>query len=192
MRSDAKRQKYLMIENAAYRLMLERGYEGTSMLNIAKAANASNQTLYRWFGDKQGLFEKMVEENAEAISQELTVAIDNDLDPFICLRKVAPMLLAMLLDEKAILLNRAAACDTSGRLGKVLAEKGRNTVAPLLQQIIGRCFSASGNRQEITEIFLSLLIGDLQIRRATGALEHVSLEEIQARSDRAIEIVSNL
>ena len=44
------------IEAAAYRLLEERGFAGTGMQAIAQAAHASNETLYRWYGDKTGLY----------------------------------------------------------------------------------------------------------------------------------------
>ncbi|WP_237352646.1 TetR family transcriptional regulator [Rhizobium leguminosarum] len=44
------------------------------MLDIAKAAKASNETLYRWYGDKNGLFQTMVESNARATKTALDAA----------------------------------------------------------------------------------------------------------------------
>lgn len=44
------------IEKAALQLLIDRGYSSASMLLIAKAANASNETLYRWYSSKTNLF----------------------------------------------------------------------------------------------------------------------------------------
>ena len=60
MRSEKKQARHEAITKAAYAQLAKNGYDGTSMLSIAKAAKASNETLYRWYGDKQGLFAAMV------------------------------------------------------------------------------------------------------------------------------------
>ena len=52
MRDDKKQQRRRQIEAAAYDLLVQYGYDGTSMLAVAKAAKASNETMYRWYGDK--------------------------------------------------------------------------------------------------------------------------------------------
>ena len=58
-----KLESKLRIEQAAYELIDEFGYDGISMLKIAKRAKASNETLYKWYGDKKGLFSALVETN---------------------------------------------------------------------------------------------------------------------------------
>ncbi len=52
-RSDERRRAVL---DAALTVLERQGYAGTSMLDIAREARASKETLYAWFGDKKGLF----------------------------------------------------------------------------------------------------------------------------------------
>ena len=66
------------IANAAYALLEERGYGGMSMLAVAKRARASNETLYRWFGDKTGLFRALIEINARSVTERLDNAPGDD------------------------------------------------------------------------------------------------------------------
>lgn len=174
MRDETRAQRQLQIEEAAYRLLGEKGYGATSMLSVAREARASNETLYRWYGDKRGLFKSMVETNARDTRAALRDAIEAGADPLGSLEKVAPVLLTMLLGEKAVLLNRAAAADETGELGAALAEGGRNAVAPLIEALLRQSME-SGVIQALsaataTEWFLGLLIGDLQIRRVIGVL----------------------
>ena len=51
MRDDTKMKKQRQIEQAAYDLLEQQGYDGISMLKIARRAKASNETLYRCYGD---------------------------------------------------------------------------------------------------------------------------------------------
>ncbi|WP_226951147.1 TetR/AcrR family transcriptional regulator [Rhizobium terrae] len=177
------------IEKVAYKLLDERGYRGTSMLGIAKAAKASNETLYRWYGDKNGLFKTMIESNARETKVALAAAVRDDADPLATLEHVAPILLSMLLGEKAISLNRAAASDESGELGTMIAAGGRDCMFPLIEKLIARGLAtgvlAAPSARLATEWFLGLLIGDLQTRRVIGTLPLPSDEDIRSRATAA-------
>jgi AcrR family transcriptional regulator len=181
------------IRAAAARLLLERGYGATSMLQIAKAASASNETLYRWYGNKQQLFAEMVDENARAVSDELE-ADDMAADPLATLQRIGPKLLMMVTGDLAIALNRAAVTDVheTGQLGAVVAERGRGVVVPLLVRLIEKAASegllGGGDAETMADVYVRLLIGDLQIRRAIGAIDHVSMDQAIARAEQALAL----
>lgn len=42
------------IEETAYAVLKESGYKAASLLAIARRASVSNETLYNWYGNKQG------------------------------------------------------------------------------------------------------------------------------------------
>lgn len=190
MRTDKRQKRHQEIAEAAYALLAEHGYGGTSMLSIAKAAGASNETLYRWYGDKQNLFAAMVQDNAAAVKAELETSLKEHGDPLAALGQIGAKLLALLTSERAIALNRAAASDSSGMLGATIAEAGRGTIAPLIEKLMERTvqcgFLAIEDTAETTETYLGLLIGDLQIRRVIGQLEPLSAADCIARSERAL------
>ena len=177
------------IEEAAYAVLQEAGFQGASMLKIAKRAKASNETLYNWYGDKVGLFRALVTRNAEEIAEELRAAIARGSDPMRSLAEIGPHLLAMLTGPKAIALNRAAAADASGALGQALAEAGRGVVAPLIAELLvaARTAGALSFRDpgRATGLYVDLRVGDLQIRRVIGALPPLSRADIRARADSA-------
>ncbi len=188
MREEKKRARHEAITQAAYSLLAAKGYSGTSMLGIAKAAQASNETLYRWYGDKRGLFETMVRDNSDHIKTMLEQAIEEQDDPAEALCRIAPILLAMLLGERAVLLNRVAAADPTGELGAAIAVGGRNVVKPLIEVLmtnIGKKQKAS--EEELAGWFFSLLIGDLQIRRVIGVYPVPSKAQIEERSQMALQ-----
>lgn len=196
MREDTKAARRAQIERAAYKLLKERGYGGTSMLGIAKEAKASNETLYRWYGDKKGLFKTMVENNARTTKAALDAAIRGEADPLVTLEDVAPILLSMLLGERAISLNRAAASDESGELGATIAAGGRDSVFPLIEKLIQRGLEsralAAPSARIAADWFLNLLIGDLQIRRVIHTLPVPSDEDVDSRVVAAISAFRKL
>ncbi|KEJ90068.1 TetR/AcrR family transcriptional regulator [Sulfitobacter donghicola] len=188
MREETKKLRHEAIAIAAYALLEEKGYDGASMLSIAKAAKASNETLYRWYGDKQGLFTALVRDNAALTAQTLDDAVTEGADPRETLRNVAPVFLKMLLSDRAVLLNRAAAAEPTGELGKALSLGGREAVFPRFQALMQRLVSCDAEQAgQLTGTFLGLLVGDLQMRRVIGVQPVLNDAQIAARCDLALQ-----
>ncbi|MGH1369636.1 MAG: TetR/AcrR family transcriptional regulator [Maritimibacter sp.] len=195
MQENKREQKKALIVAAAYDLIETRGYAGTSMLAIAKAAKASNETLYNWYGDKVGLFSALVAQNAKDVEAVLLAAQTQRANPAMALSEVGAALLDMLLGARAIALNRAAAADETGTLGGALALEGRARIAPLVQDLIDSAVAAkalSGDAPEIVETFFALLIADQQVRRVTGAMAAPTPAENAARARRAVTQLERL
>jgi TetR/AcrR family transcriptional regulator, mexJK operon transcriptional repressor len=64
------------ILDAATSVFVDRGFADTTMDDVAAAARASKQTLYRLFGDKVGLFEAVITSNIA----DATVPTDPHID----------------------------------------------------------------------------------------------------------------
>ncbi len=193
MREETKKRRHETITAAAYSLLAEKGYDGASMLSIAKLAKASNETLYRWYGDKQGLFCALVQDNAAQTAAELKQAIRGDKDPMHTLEHVAPVFLTMLLGDRAVLLNRAAASEPTGELGAALSAGGRDAVMPLFVDVM---VGITGNDRERAELlaraFLGLLVGDLQIKRVIGVEKTPTEAQIKNRVTEALGVFRKL
>ncbi len=190
MRTEKRDARMREIETVAYGLLARQGYEGTSMLAVAKAAKASNETLYRWYGDKNGLFESMIRANATEVQDALAVLTEKQAPPLQILDRIAPALLAMLLGDRAIILNRAAASDPSGALGKAIARGGRETVLPLLQRLMTDAINAGSLAPppdgDIAALFMHLLVGDQQIRRVIGTIAAPSARAVEGQARTAM------
>ena len=190
MRDENRSIRQDQIEQAAYAVLDAKGYGGASMLAIAKAAKASNETLYNWYGDKTGLFAALVRRNAAEVKALLEDQIAVGGDAVETLGRVGPVLLRLVTSDRAVALNRAAAADPTGELGRVLAAEGRETVGPLIAQVIalgreqGRF--AFDDLAMACETWLGLLIGDIQIRRVVGRMPQPSPEALAARADAAL------
>lgn len=190
MRKEKRQVRMAEIETEAYILFDALGFEGTSMLAVAKRAKASNETMYRWYGDKNGLFESMVRANAAQVRAELAEVASTGAAPMDRLARVAPVLLDMLLGPRAIALNRAASSDPTGALGQLLANGGREDVLPLIRQVLMEAVR-EGQLQpprhgDITALFMYLLIGDQQVRRMIGTMAAPSQAEITSKSEIAL------
>lgn len=198
IKTEAKNARQIRIEKAAYEILAEKGYKAASMLTIAKRASASNETLYRWYQNKQSLFGSLVKENARETKELLEHSIEADADPLETLQKFGPLLLRLVTGKKAIALNRAAAGDVfdTGTLGKVIASAGKETVFPLVVQVLEKARRKGQmdfeDAHDAADIYTGLLIGDLQIRRVIGVCKQPTKKEMDARSERAFSLILRL
>ncbi len=189
LRRPVEEERRRAIEETAYAVLAEVGYRRASMLLIAKRANASNQTLYRWYGSKQGLFRALIQRNTEEAIAALQSTEAHDLDARMV--RFGSVLLRMLTGDRAVALGRAAAADATetGELGQEVARSGRARLVPLLHATFENAQQAGklqiGSAEEATERYLALLIGDLQVRRVTGALPPLPTQEIDRRAEAA-------
>lgn len=188
MKEDRRADRRKQIEAATHAVLLERGYAGASMLEVAKRAKASNETLYRWYGDKRGLFAALVKGNAASGIGQLDKALTGAGSLDQKLTEFAVALLTGILSDSAIELNRAAAADASGDLGRTIAEFGRNAVMPRLAQLLDSAESLDGfdNAEAAAETFITLLVGDLQARRIIGAVSAPDADFVRDRAKHSV------
>lgn len=174
------------IEKAAFEVLIDKGYGSTSMLAVAKKANASNETLYRWYGDKVGLISALIDGHAAAIHDKLA---DNNQDPLAALKEIGPTLYRLLMSERAMTLNRCAAADPTGRLEKALDQISRATIAPKLGILLNRARERDhivfGTTAEAVALYLDLLVGDRQRRVWDANPATCHADTISARTHEA-------
>jgi AcrR family transcriptional regulator len=181
---------------AAYGLLERQGFAATTMQAVAREAHASMETLYRWYGDKTGLFRSLITRNTDEVAATLERSLAQGQTGLQRLADAGPALLSMLVGPRAVALNRAAASDATGSLGQTLAEGGRGTLFPrlvaVMQQAVAEGALTGEPADTLTDLWLTLLIGDLQIRRVTGALPPLAPQDITRRADRALQTLCRL
>ena len=190
-RSSVERREEIL--EVALSVLAERGYRGASMLEIARRAQASKETLYAWFGDKRGLFEELVGWQAERVEAAIAPTLERDGDdPEVVLRGFALELQRLLLGDRAVVINRAAISEATSdpTLARILAVRGRGSVVPKLERYL------EGQRERghldfeeagtAIDALIGLAIGDQQVRRLLGALPMPGPEEMKARAERAM------
>lgn len=97
-------------------VLSQKGWRGMSMIAVARAASASKETLYNWFGDKTGFVAAMIRQNASALDDTLpaefrTMPLDQGLTAF------GTEFLRLITSEPSIALNRAAIAEAGTALG---------------------------------------------------------------------------
>lgn len=185
------------ILHAATSVFVERGFAGTTMDDVAAAARASKQTLYRQFGDKVGLFEALIKANiadAENGTEPFLEALSTTTDIEEDLRRLARQHLRDVLQPHLIRIRRLviAEADRFPALARTWFERGperaHDTFEALFSHLTDREILSTDQPRLAAEHF-NWLILSIPLHRSlylpTGQL---SDEEIGELADEAVRI----
>lgn len=185
---DLRREQVL---DAALALLQAAGYRDTTMLQVASRAQASKNTLYRFFPTKQALFAALVARAAAQMNAELAQALAADRPPQPVLRDFAAHLLRLLTGPVSLAINRAAIAEAESapELARTLAAQGREHTAPLFMRYLDECVERGQLRAldaaQAFDTLLGLALGDLQVRLLLGVARAPSARQIDERAGRA-------
>ncbi len=174
-------------------LMVETG-DGFSMAEVAGRASCSKETLYRWFGDRDGLLTATVQwQAAKVMMPELDHA---DLTPQTFrggLETFAISWLEVITGDISAALNRSAishAGSAENGLGEIVLQNGPLAMSRRLQPIfeIGRRagFIEFDFHGTVFRSFFGLVVGDWQIRKLLGEATRPSANGIKLTAARAV------
>lgn len=150
--------------------LIDHGYDGVTMLNVAKRAGASKETLYSWFGSRDGLFETLIKANGANAAAGVQRALSQGGSPREVLTGFAIGLVTLLTGRESVALNRAAM--TSSELAQVLLAGGRYTVGPLVEDYLAQLHATGAlhapDAATSFRLLYGLVIEDIQIRVLLG------------------------
>jgi AcrR family transcriptional regulator len=183
---DQARQRQAELLDTALEVFLERGYEGTTVDQIAAAAGASKRTLYAHYEDKTGLFRAAVQRAIERYrveAEKLMVIEDDNLEE--TLTSLARMRLAHVMSPVGQRLQRITNAE-SYRFPEVFAlayERGTKPMVDFLAEVLRR-HAATGaldieDPERTSRAFLSLVVGGPARAIATGTV--IPKEELEQR-----------
>lgn len=171
--------------DAVLELLVE-GHEGLTMAAVARRARCSKETLYRWFGDRDGLLAATVRWQAAQVRagnydrQRLdATALRESLESF------AANWLAVISSRTSIALNRVAVAHAgSGKsnLGAIVLANGRFAIGertkPLLEAGREIGLLQFDDTETAFRAFFGLVGRDVQIRLLLGDRLDMSKERI--------------
>ena len=179
---------------AALELLVESG-DGLTMTAVARRASCSKETLYKWFGDRDGLLTATVQWQASKVR---VVPVDQktlDLHSLTeSLEGYARDWLKVISSDTSVALNRVAISHAgSGKdnLGAIVLENGRFAMARRLKPVLEAGRNAGHLSFEDTETafrtFFGLVARDVQIRLLLGdwpGMTEAMIAEDAARATR--------
>lgn len=174
---------------AALGLLVEGGERAITTAGLARAANCSKESLYKWFGDRDGVLAAMIAYQASKVGVAVGgPAAGRDASDFrVDLQSFGVALLTVLSGPASLALNRLAIGQASregSRLGDLLVARGRRAVSARAQALIEAGRRAGHLRftdtQEAFETLYGLIVCDMHVRLMLG-------ERVPAtNSDRAM------
>ena len=190
---DNAEQKVKAIREVTLYLLDQHGYDQVTMLMIAQYAKMSKNTLYGLFSSKEELFVDLVKNNASNMHRELEALVLNpEMAIKLKLQRFGEEFLALITGSAAITVNRVAVASvtSNNKLARLLDQYGRQANLPLLDNIIEQAIDGKELLQDTPEnakeIFINLLLGDMQIRRLLGMTPALSKKMIQEKTEEAV------
>ncbi|GAB95457.1 AcrR family transcriptional regulator [Kineosphaera limosa] len=186
---EARRREVLA---AALDELIERGAAGVTMAGVARRADASKETLYSWFGNRDDLLGELIEANADDSVHRVRQALEGAPDDLPAVREAliayARALLTLLTSPASIELNRAAM--TTPNLAGRLLTSGRHRAGPVVEEFLHRLNSAGllhiDDPARAYRTLYGLVVRDSQIRVLLGE-EPPSSAQIDADAEAAVE-----
>ena len=180
-KSVRKRREIL---RAAVELFTLKGYDGTSVDDIAEAASVSKQTVYSHFGNKETLFALAVETKCKqsGIDPDL---IDPDAPPGEVLLEMGRRFVGLITSREAVRVHCVctASAETHPELGRIFFEHGPEQTVDVVSDYLARENRRGrlqvDNPRDAAWQFFGMLKCEAQMR-AQFNLEPQSPEEIDA------------
>lgn len=176
--------------DAATRAFASKGFEGTSLQDIVAEAGGSLATLYRLFGNKEGLFQAVISRRFETVFEQTNALKMKGKSPEKALREVGMGLMDMILSEEAVAMHRLMIAEggRTPRLRQIFMElapdRGKTAIAEYLAEET-RNGRLNVKDCELAAVqFLGMIKGDILMRRLLG-------EDVGLTKDQREKIVRN-
>jgi AcrR family transcriptional regulator len=152
--SSAQRREQLIA--IGRQLFAERGFDATSIEEVASRAKVSKPVVYEHFGGKEGLYAVVVDREVRALLERLTTALTAG-HPHELLEQAALALLDYIEEETdgfRVLVRESPVMSATGNFVSVL-----NDVAHQVEHILGAEFKSRGYDPKLAELYAQALVG---------------------------------
>jgi len=186
-RATPRRQEYSsatrksLLENAT-RLFTERGYAGTSLDEIVRAARVTKGALYHHYGGKLDLFEDVFEREQKNASKSISKAVRKEKDPWVRAQTALQAFLDVCQEPtyRRIVMQEAPVALGPERF----QEAEHSSTYGLVQQIVADLLKDAEIDDELRETFAYVFFGAM---RTAGAF--VADAEDAERASTNVQVV---
>ena len=183
--------------------LLVEGREALTMNAVARRASCSKETLYKWFGDRDGLLTATVQWQAAKVRMPVVDRSHLDAKALrLSIEQFARDLLTVIIGEVSITLNRTAvthAAQEKDSLGLIVLENGplaiRRRLKPILEAGRDARLLRFDSSEDAYRTFFGLVVRDVQIRLLLGdkALTQSNVEanieaDVKAATDQFLAL----
>lgn len=178
------------IIDSARALFIEQGYEKTTLGEIVERAGGSLATVYKLFGNKDGLLEAVVFEKTSSAEALVREALEAGGSPSDVLHRIALSFDAHFLDRETVALVRMVIArsmvdrDFARLFFDRTATRTRTALEMLFETWRGRGVAMSAPPSLLAEIFLGQFVSDVHAEAISHGLGlDRSEEHLRSRTD---------
>jgi len=154
MTGKQRRQQLLDVGRS---LFAERGYDGTSVEEIAARAGVSKPVVYEHFGGKEGLYAVVVDREVQHLLEAFTNALTGD-QPRLLLEQATLALLTYIEDEadgfRILVRESPLGLERAGGFATIISD-----IASQVEYILGGEFKRLGYETKLAGLYSQALVG---------------------------------
>jgi AcrR family transcriptional regulator len=154
MTGSQRRQQLL---DVARELLAERGFEATSVEEIAHRAAVTRPVVYAHFGGKEGIYAVVVDREMRRVLDRIESALAEDAHPRLLLERAAQAFLAYVEeypDGFRILVRDSPVASSGGTFSSLLGD-----IASQVEHILGVHFEHHGFDPKLAAVYAQALVG---------------------------------
>ena len=188
-----KGRKFDQVVAGAREVFMADGFEGASVDEIARVANVSKATLYKYFPDKRQLFMQVAEVECQRQSAEAMDNIDRSAAPRAVLGQAGRHFLRFITSKFGLQIFRicVAESDRFPDLGQRFYASGpavmRREMAQYFEQAVARGELQIDDHVLAADQFGEMCKADIWMRLVFGVTSSVTAAEIDRVVDNAVE-----
>ncbi len=149
-------QRRAQLLDVSRELFAERGFEATSIEEIAARASVSKPIVYEHFGSKEGIYEVVKDREVQRLIDGITESLVGD-HPRVLLEQAAGALLTYIetqTDGFRILVRESPVASTTGLFASVIGD-----IASQVEHILAGQFKARGFNTKLAPLYSHALVG---------------------------------
>ena len=154
MTAKERREQLLAVSR---QLFAEKGFDGTSIEEIATRANVSKPVVYEHFGGKEGVYAVVVDREVESLTVALTSALEAGGHPKLLVERTALALLDYIEkneDGFRVLVRDSPVAQASGTFSSLIGD-----VAMQVEHLLGAQFKKRGLDPRSSPVYAQMLVG---------------------------------
>jgi len=150
-------QRRAQLIEVALALFADRGFEGTSVEEIAAHAGVSKPVVYEHFGGKEGLYAVVVDREMHTLLERVTAALQSEGHPRTVLERAALALLDYIeesTDGFRILVRDSPVAQSTGTFASLISD-----AAGQVEHILAHEFTSRGLDDDHAPMYAQMLVG---------------------------------
>ncbi|HMO12197.1 MAG TPA: TetR/AcrR family transcriptional regulator [Actinotalea sp.] len=154
MTASQRREQLLDVSR---QLFAEKGFDGTSVEEIASRAGVSKPVVYEHFGGKEGVYAVVVDREIQALTGALTGALEAGVHPQVLVERTALALLDYIeasTDGFRILVRDSPVAQSTGTFSSLIGD-----VAMQVEHLLAAQFTPRGLDPRTAPIYAQMLVG---------------------------------